>query len=286
MTNIIILGHRGYVGKNIFNFLKKKRFNIKGFSSKEVNLISKKSISFLQKNVKKDSILIICAAIKSTISNEMSSLVDNNKIIENITAGIKNKKLKKVIYFSSCAIYGVHCKHSKLNEHYKFNPDTYYSLSKFYSENLLKLFVPKENLLIVRPTIVYGPNEQIYQGSPSGYINNFFKNKIISIWGDGSEVRNFIFIDDLVIKIFKLIKKNIFGEIILTGKNISYIKIIQSVKRLLKKKTKIIKKKRTKKKINKTYMSIYEKKFFNNFKTTSILEGSKKIIKSLYKYEL
>ena len=286
MTNIIILGHKGYVGKNIFNFLKKKKLNVKGFSSKEVNLISKKSINFLKRNVKKNSILIICAAIKSTISNEMSSLILNNKIIENITLGIKNKKLKKVIYFSSCAVYGVHSKHSKLNENHKFNPDTYYSLSKFYSEKLLKLFVPKENLLIVRPTIVYGPNEQVYQSSPSGYVNNFFKKKNIFIWGDGSEVRNFIYIDDLVIKIFNLIKKNIFGEIILTGENISYIKIIQTLERLLNKKGKIIKRKRTKKKINKTYLSIYEKKLLNNFKVTSIIEGSKKIIKSFYKYEL
>ena len=236
MSNIFILGHKGYVGKNIYKFLKEKKLNVTGFSSKENNLLSKNSVKFLKSKIKKDSVLIICAAIKSTVSSELNSLILNNKIIENIVKGIKKKKLKKVIYFSSCAVYGVNVNHKRFSESDKLNPDTYYSVSKFYAEKLLKLVIPAKNLLIVRPTIVYGPNEPIYQSSPSGYIKKIFKKDKINIWGDGSEIRNFIYIDDLVLKIFKLISKGIFGEIILTGVNTSYYKIIQILEKILKKK--------------------------------------------------
>ena len=286
MLSIYILGHNGYIGKNLFHFFKKKNIKVKGFSSREQNLLAKNSIKFLQSKIKNNSILIICSAIKSTVSNKFDTLTLNNKIIENIAKGIVGKKLKKVIYISSCAIYGVDINHRSINELCAEKPDTFYSISKFYAEKLLKLVVPEKNLIFIRPTIVYGHNEPVYQSSPSGFLKLLHKKKPINIWGDGTEIRNFIFIDDLVLKIYQILKNNFCGKIILSGENSSYLNIIKIIKKTLIKKIVFHSKKRTKKKINKTYKSLFEKNLFKNFKITKISEGLEIILKKDYGYDL
>lgn len=73
---------------------------------------------------------------------------------------------------------------------------------------------------------------------------------------------------------------------ILSGENSSYLNIIKIIKKTLTKKIVFNSKKRTKKKINKTYKSLFEKKLFKNFKITKISEGLEIILKKDYGYDL
>ena len=59
-----------------------------------------------------------------------------------------------------------------MSENTKIFPDTFYSLSKVLSENILSLIFKKNDmkkLLILRPSIVYGPGENIIAGSPQAF---------------------------------------------------------------------------------------------------------------------
>ena len=71
-----------------------------------------------------------------------------------------------------------------------------------------------KKLLILRPSIVYGPGENIIAGSPSGFLKQIMnKKKKISLWGDGSEIRDFLYIDDLVNVIIQGIKEKSFWNL-------------------------------------------------------------------------
>ena len=59
-------------------------------------------------------------------------------------------------------------------------------------------------MLILRPTTIYGPNELIVPNTPSGFLRKAIDNRGISLWGDGSEIRDFLFIEDLVEIISKI----------------------------------------------------------------------------------
>ena len=70
MKKIIVLGHTGFIGKNVFVALKKKYqknkiIHLRGLSSGQVDLTNKSSIKKLKREIANNSIIIICSAIKS-----------------------------------------------------------------------------------------------------------------------------------------------------------------------------------------------------------------------------
>src|SRR5256885_1807933 len=62
----------------------------------------------------------------------------------------------------------------------------------------LDLTKPATSLLILRPALVYGPEEPGYYYGPSGFLQKARAGAPITLWGDGSELREFLFIDDVV----------------------------------------------------------------------------------------
>ena len=70
MKNILILGHTGYIGNSIFLKLNKnlKEFKIIGISSKDINLTNENHSKKIRKLVNENTILIVCAAIKSDLA--------------------------------------------------------------------------------------------------------------------------------------------------------------------------------------------------------------------------
>jgi UDP-glucose 4-epimerase len=55
---------------------------------------------------------------------------------------------------------------------------------------------------------VYGPGEEKYSKFLPKAINSILAGESIELWGDGSEVRSFIYVDDVVCAIMKAIELN------------------------------------------------------------------------------
>jgi len=125
-------------------------------------------------------------------------------------------KQKNIIYFSSSSVYPI-CLQN--NEKYKlkesdvdpfFNvikkPDNIYGWTKLSGEFFLKYLKSKGvNSFIFRPFSVFGKDQN------SSFVFRSFldsverKDNIIYIWGDGEQTRDFIYIDDVVGAVFKVI---------------------------------------------------------------------------------
>ena len=281
MDKIILLGHTGYIGNAIYKNLKNKK--IIGFSSKDINLTNYKECLKLKKHLNEKTILIICSAIKSDLGNSFETYIKNVRMVENLNRIIAKTTLKRIILFSSNSVYGVFKKHKKIDENTPVYPDTFYSLAKIVSEKILQLSVSEKKLLILRPTTIYGPNELIVPNTPSGFLRKAIDNRGISLWGDGSEIRDFLFIEDLVEIISKIINKNIYGILNLaSGKKKSYADSIKIISKVLKKNISFKSKKRTLDSVDKIYNIKLFYKYFPKYKFTSLEKGLHKIIKNFY----
>ncbi len=283
IKKILIVGHSGLVGNSLFNIIKKNNsFSIKGISSKEINLLKKNSIKKLREFNFID-VIIFCSAIKSDFGNNFKNLEKNITLINNFINGVEIKKIKKFIYLSSNAVYGVHRNHNKINENSKLISDTPYSLSKYYSEKILELKFKnhKNKLVILRPTTIYGSEEKILAVNPYGFLIKLLRGNAIKLWGKGDEKREFLFVDDLSRIIIQIIKKDFFGILNIGGFRTSYIDIIRKISKKFKIKNNIIFQKRTTKKVDKSYNSNLLKKIYPNFNYTNLdkyLEQMKKIL--------
>ena len=70
---------------------------------------------------------------------------------------------------------------------------------KIFSEKLCEMYKDKMSILIIRPGNIYGPNDKfdpIRSKVIPALIRKFEENKIIEIWGDGQDIKDFIYIDD------------------------------------------------------------------------------------------
>ena len=138
--HLIIIGHSGFIGSELSKFYKRKK-NLKKItlvSSDKVNLTSKKSIKYLQGIYSKNTVVIFCAGIKRQLGDNIDIFNKNLLIITNFAKSL-NSNIKKIIFFSSAAVYGEDTYRSlRINENTSVDPTSYYGLSKYNSEIILK----------------------------------------------------------------------------------------------------------------------------------------------------
>jgi UDP-glucose 4-epimerase len=138
--------------------------------------------------------------------------------VTTISAAIQNK-VKRFVYCSSMARYG--------NQEYPFketqlpNPVDPYAIAKVAGEDVLKCLAELNNMewVIAVPHNIVGPRQRYddpFRNVMSIMINRVLQNKPPIIYGDGSQMRCFSFIDDCIFCLEKLafdptIKNDIFN---------------------------------------------------------------------------
>lgn len=115
----------------------------------------------------------------------------------------------KFVYFSSGGtIYGNRKDFRPFVETDTMAPISYYGWGKQMMENGIQFMHRTQGLdyLIVRPSNPYGHGQNIHgrQGLVAVAIGRLLEGKPVEVWGDGSAVRDYIYIDDLA-KIFYLL---------------------------------------------------------------------------------
>lgn len=112
--------------------------------------------------------------------------------------------LKKVIYISTLDVYAPS---AMISESSPALPATLYGWSKLYCEQLVSVHAHEKNLSrqILRVGHVYGPGEEKYAKFLPRAIRAIVSGKPVELYGDGAELRSFIYIDDVVKAIFSAV---------------------------------------------------------------------------------
>lgn len=215
---ILITGSNGFLGKNLIAKLENSQHKIIGISTKQKNLKSK-NIKFVRGNLSnkkiinkwiKDVDLIIHLAAFSDVKNSFinpkkifkSNIESTFNILEALT---KLEKKPRLIFLSSSAVYGNDYKHS-VNENEETSPRNPFAMSKIVGEKLCQGFSNSFDIpiTVLRPFTIYGSDAPKHQVIPK--IMSQIKQQEIII-NNPDEIRDFIFIDDVVSVILYLIKK-------------------------------------------------------------------------------
>ncbi len=128
-----------------------------------------------------------------------NEFIENNIIaVHNILESIiKYNKLIKFIHISTDEIYGGH-KTKKFDEISNFNPTNPYASSKASSEMMINSYVYSYKLpiIILRPNNLFGKYQYKEKVIPK-FIYKLLNNKPITIHGDGKQIRDFIYTEDV-----------------------------------------------------------------------------------------
>ena len=150
-----------------------------------------------------------------------ADIMHNSAIINlNILHEMTFRKIKKIFYSSSACVYPVYNQEDPANpvlsepSAYPANPDSEYGWEKLFSERLYKSFERNYGIdvRIARLHNVFGP-ESVWQGgrekAPAALCRKVLENdQEIEVWGPGVQTRSFLYIDECIEGIHRLMSSN------------------------------------------------------------------------------
>ena len=137
----------------------------------------------------------------------------NIEATQRLLEAAKNSPLKKFLYASSSSVYGS-CPDLPMSEQSQLYPYSPYGVSKLAAEHLCSLYfrnygVPTSSF---RFFTVYGPGQR-----PDMAFHKFLKSVLeerpLTVFGDGSQTRDFTYIDDIVEGLISAVSRSMPGEI-------------------------------------------------------------------------
>lgn len=218
---ILILGAAGFIGTNLCIELAKDKNNIITLVDKcedyfqNINSFCFKNISIivdpLDKNTNFDKILsdqdvvyhLVSTNVPTTSNQHISLDMQSNVIFStNLFDACVRNQIHKVIFISSGGtVYGKEA-NCPLPESTPTYPITSYGVQKVTIEKLLYLYNYMYGLdyKIVRLANPYGPYQKPngVLGAVTTFTYKALKNEEINVYGDGSVIRDFIYIEDAV----------------------------------------------------------------------------------------
>ncbi|MFD2206846.1 NAD-dependent epimerase/dehydratase family protein [Kiloniella antarctica] len=120
------------------------------------------------------------------------------KMLDNVIALAKQCNAKRIVYASTCAVYGQNAMDQTVDESVDGAPASPYARGKLLGEQSLKTLsdTSEMNVTILRYFNPYGPHQFAKMAVPN-MIEKAITGQDIEIYGDGEQIRDFIYIEDL-----------------------------------------------------------------------------------------
>jgi len=116
------------------------------------------------------------------------------------------KSLRKIVFLSTIDVYAN--VDGRISEVTPTMPTSLYGLSKLYGERMVSLYAAERGIAsqVLRIGHVYGPGEEMYAKVLPKALQNVVAGNDVELWGEGKELRSFIYIDDVVTAILKAVE--------------------------------------------------------------------------------
>lgn len=218
MKKYVVTGGAGFIGSHIVEYLLNVghevividslrtgfRKNLEGFGVGflEQDIRNKDVLSTILKDANCVFHLAALVSVPESLLKLEECIAINTIGTLNILEAARKAKNCKVILSSSAANYGDNPVLPKI-ESMAPKPMTPYAITKLDGEYYLKMYYEQYNLQTVslRYFNVFGPRQNpksAYAAAVPIFINKALKNEPISIYGDGLQTRDFIYVKDVV----------------------------------------------------------------------------------------
>jgi GDP-L-fucose synthase len=226
-TKIYVAGHRGLVGSALLKGLKIQGYdNIITRSHEELDLTSQAAVKSFFSQVRPDYVFLAAAKVGGIGANSacpVEFIYHNMMIGFNVIHAAYKTRVKKLLNFGSSCIYPRNAPQPLKEEYLLSGPleltNDAYAIAKIAAIKLCAAYNRQygTNYLSVMPTNLFGPGDN-YDLENShvlpAFIRKFHEAKTaaqdkVTLWGDGSPRREFLYSDDLAdAAIFLMKQKN------------------------------------------------------------------------------
>lgn len=173
-SRTVILGAGGFVGSHVVNRMNKIS-PVLALTRNEIDLLQSSSIQKLQSLLNPEDSLVVTSALAPCKNNSM--FIDNIQMIHHLLLALEKKSLRHLVYVSSDAVYRDSM--SPLHESSCAEPDSLHGVMHLSREVMLRNAISFP-LAMVRPTLIYGPQDPHNGYGPNRFSRLALQNETIS----------------------------------------------------------------------------------------------------------
>ena len=220
-SRVLVTGGAGFIGSHLVDELVKEGFEVTvldNFSTGRIENIrhhlEKEKIRFIKGDVRDrrdveealegvDAVFHLAAitSVPYSIKHPEITYEVNVNGTKNLLEACLHKDIERLIYLSTCAVYG-EPEYLPIDEKHPTNPISPYAWSKLKAEESCMRFYAAHGLeaVVLRPFNVYGSRQRndYYGGVVARFIEHIRCGEPPVIYGDGTQTRDFIYVDDAV----------------------------------------------------------------------------------------
>ena len=262
MTKALVTGCAGFIGSQLTERLLKEGYGVIGIDCftdyysraiKEENIAT--ALKYKNFELVEDDLLSIDeypdvvhvfhlaaqAGVRASWGKSFEIYTKNNvQATQKLLEFYKNSSIKKFVYASSSSLYGD--AELPMREDSLLKPVSPYGVTKLAGENLCYLYYKNYGVptIALRYFTVYGPRQR-----PDMAIHKFVKailnDEEITVYGDGTQTRDFTYVEDAVEANILSARGNVVGEVfnIGGGSRIHVNELIEKIEELVDKKADI-----------------------------------------------
>jgi GDP-L-fucose synthase len=214
-SKIYVAGHRGMVGSAIVRALQREGYtNIVTKTRAALDLLNQSAVADFFEHEKPEYVFLAAAKVGGIMANNTyraAFLYENLQIESNIIHSAYLNRVKKLLFLGSSCIYPKMApqplKEEYLLSGYLEATNEPYAIAKIAGIKLCEAYRDQYgcNFISAMPTNMYGPNDNYHPENSHvlpALIRKFHEAKTanqntVTVWGDGSPLREFLYADDL-----------------------------------------------------------------------------------------
>jgi len=221
-ANVLVTGGAGFIGTNLIKRLKDLGSNVRATWHKKRPIIEDRKVEYIQCDLQKpDDCAKVCQGIEYVFlcaANTSGAAVMEKTPLVHLTPNILMNSLmleaayaagvRKTLFISSNTVYPVTEHPVKENEVTNLFYEKYFIVAwmKRFTEIMCEMYSTKikkpMKTVVVRPANSFGPYSD-FEWETSHVLPAMIRRVVerhdpIKVWGDGKDIKDFIFVEDLV----------------------------------------------------------------------------------------
>ena len=284
---VLIFGSSGFIGRHLLNSLNSNGTGREamGFDSSNANLLDSRTIACLRPRISRRDTVIFLVVNKVQSGADLGDFESNTSMVINFCRVIEQTQPRRLVYFSSQAVFGEDKPQDKLSEDVPASPTSLYGLAKSMGEQLFAMTVAplSTKLLVIRIPRVYGPGACVNDYGPNQFLQDAKMARAIELWGDGKEKRPFLYVGDLTRALGELLRHDDIGGVLNLAPPCSstFLEAAEEAKMLTGSKAGLIHRERTRAKVHHVTNITQWRRLFPNFEFTGLHEAMRQTLRAM-----
>lgn len=226
-ARVVLLGGGGFIGRSLAAALGTAGIPALAPSRTELDLARDGADERLAGLLRASDAVVVLAALTPDKGRGLSSFMTNLAIGAAVCRALEKTTPAHVVYFSSDAVYPM--REGRITEESCAEPADLYGAMHLAREIMARTAC-RTPVAVLRPTLVYGAVDTHNSYGPNRLRRAARKEGRITLFGEGEETRDHLFVDDLVRLTLLVLRHRSRGVLnVATGRSISYRELARKV---------------------------------------------------------